>query len=99
MPHPILFPVYFIVNFAFRLFVTAFLHIIFIGIWYLICKGIALFITIPIGFTQLFWDILPILFILYSLGWLIYLIWISAVAAWHDGFDFKFPKSDESYSD
>ena len=90
MPYPFLFPVYFIANFAFRLFVTVFVHFFIIAMWFLVIKGIGLFITFNsnISFTELSRNILPILLAIYSLGWLVYLIWISALAAWNDGFDF-----------
>ena len=92
MPYPFLFPVYFIANFAFRLFKIIYMHFIFGVMCGLVSLGIGLFITFNISCTELSRNILPILLAIYSLGWLAYLIWISALAAWNDGFDFEFPK-------
>jgi hypothetical protein len=68
------------------------MHFFIIAMWFLVSKGIGLFITFNISFTELSRNILPILLAIYSLCWLVYLIWISALAAWNDGFDFEFPK-------
>lgn len=94
MPHPFLFPVYFLVNFLFRVAVTAFRHALVIGFWYLIFKFIFLFVYISIGFTDLFWRALPVVAIVYSIGWLIYLAWRSAIISWDEGFNFNFPNQD-----
>jgi len=99
MSYPFLFSVYFIVNFLFRVAVTIIYHAVIFGCYFLFFKFIGLFVNIPISFTQFFWDLLPIALFIYSLAWLVYLAWKSAIISWNEGFHFKFSDiEDKDYT-